>query len=513
MTLASLAERNLEQFGVYERLVFDGRTLSNLELHEGSSRLAGALRELGLTPGDRVLLLLPNCPEVLVSYAAIWRAGGVAVPVLFLLEAHEIAFIAENCGARVLITSTELLPKVQAAMEHGATFEHVLVAGSPGGRGLDLAELIASGKHLERAVPRTDTDLAVLLYTSGTTGRPKGVMQTHGNLVAATRNSQASSGRDAANDVGLLVLPLAHSFGLGVAVGGYLFGGKSVLMRWFDAKLALDLIREHRVTAMAGVPAMYIGLMACADALQAAGAAVDTSSVERWLVGAAPMPMEQLARFEQRFGGRMYVGYGLTEACPGIAIDREGHPRKPGSTGLPMEGVEVRIVDDAGAPVARGELGEVIARGKNISPGYLGLEQETQTTFRDGWLYTGDVGYLDDDGYLFIVERKKDLIIRGGFNVYPKDVEEALHQLPEILECAVVGVPHEVLGEEVVAYLVLRAGAELDVTRVVDHAQARLAKYKTPAHVFFVDSLPKNGVGKIMKKELRKLAASQLGRE
>ncbi len=513
MTLAKLAEQNLEQFGVYERLIFEGERLTNLELHERSTRLAGALRELGLSPGDRVMLLMTNRPEVLVSYAAIWRAGGVAVPALFLLEAHELAFIAENCQARILITSSELLPKVGDAAKHGAHFEHVLVADATSEQYPTLPDVIASGKPLEGPIARADADLAVLLYTSGTTGRPKGVMQTHGNLVAATRNSQASSNRDGANDVGLLVLPLAHSFGLGVAVGGYLFGGKSVLMRWFEPKRVLDLIREHRVTAMAGVPAMYIGLMACAEALEAAGQPVNTSSVERWLVGAAPMPMEQLARFEERFGGRMYVGYGLTEACPGIAIDREGYPRKPGSTGLPMEGVDVRIVDDDGRPVATGELGEVIARGKNISPGYLGLQSETARAFRDGWLYTGDVGYLDEDGYLFIVERKKDLIIRGGFNVYPKDVEEVLHALPEILECAVVGVPHEVLGEEVVAYVVLRAGTRLDAEQVALHAQAHLAKYKTPAHVFFVDSLPKNGVGKIMKKELRKLAATQLARE
>ncbi|MCB9584329.1 MAG: AMP-binding protein [Polyangiaceae bacterium] len=511
MTLASLAEQNLEQFGVYERLIFDADRFSNLQLHEQSQHLAGALAELGLAPGERVLLLMANRPEVLISYAAIWRAGGVAVPVLFLLEAHEIAFIAQNCGAKILITTTELLPKVEAAKECGAVFEHILVAGSSGPEHMSFTELIATGKRLP-VVSRKDSDLAVLLYTSGTTGSPKGVMQTHGNLVAATRNSQASSGRDGSKDVGLLVLPLAHSFGLGVLVGGYLFGGKSVLIRWFDPKLVLDSIREHRVTAMAGVPAMYIGLMACADALEAAGGLVDTSTVERWLVGAAPMPSEQLVRFEKRFGGRMYTGYGLTEACPGIAIDREGHPRKAGSTGLPMEGVEVRIVDDDGAPVPRGELGEVIARGNNISPGYLGLPTETQATFRDGWLFTGDVGYLDDDGYLFIVERKKDLIIRGGFNVYPKDVEEVLHQLPEIQECAVVGVPHEVLGEEVAAYVVLRSGAKLEAARLTQHAQAHLAKYKTPAHLFFVDSLPKNGVGKIMKKELRKLAATQLGR-
>lgn len=511
MTLATLAEQNLQQFGVYERLIFDGQGYTNLELHEQSQRLAGALSELGLAPGERVLLLMANRPEVLVSYAAIWRAGGVAVPVLFLLEAHELAFIAQNCGARILITTSELVPKVAAATACGAEFEHVLVAGDVEEGQWSLSGLIASGKQ-SSIVSRSDSDLAVLLYTSGTTGRPKGVMQTHGNLVAATRNSQASSGRDGSKDVGLLVLPLAHSFGLGVAVGGYLFGGKSVLMRWFDPKQVLDLIREYRVTAMAGVPAMYIGLMACADALESAGMPIDTSSVERWLVGAAPMPSEQLVRFERRFGGRMYTGYGLTEACPGIAIDREGRPRKAGSTGLPMEGVDVRIVDDAGNAVAQGELGEVIARGKNISPGYLGLPTETEATFRDGWLFTGDIGYLDEDGYLFIVERKKDLIIRGGFNVYPKDVEEVLHQLPEILECAVVGVPHEVLGEEVAAYVVLRSGAKLAALEVTQHAQAHLAKYKTPAHLFFVDSLPKNGVGKIMKKELRKMAASELGR-
>lgn len=507
MNLAILAEQNLEQFGEYERLVFEDQSFSNADLHAQSSRLAGALVELGLAPGDKVVVIMPNSPAVLVAYPAIWRAGLTVIPVLFLLEERELVYILKNSQARAVITSPDQQSKVLAAAAQVQSVAHVIVtgAGSGGEQHLSFEELAAQGKQLANAVARSKDDLAVLLYTSGTTGLPKGVMQTHHNLRSATLNAQNSGRKSRPDDVGLLVLPLAHSFGLSVLVGGYIYGGKAVLMRWFEPEQALALIQKHRVRAMAGVPAMFIGMLA-----HPAAEKYDTSSMERWLVGAAPMPTKQLERFEERFGGTMYVGYGLTEACPGIATEREGMPRKPGSTGVPMAGVDVKIIDDQGAELPRGEVGELIARGENISPGYLGREEETARTFRDGWLHTGDMAYQDEEDYVFIVERKKDLIIRGGFNVYPKDVEEVIHQLPDVTECAVVGVPHERLGEEVAAYVVIKKDSYLDAERLIAYCQEHLAKYKTPRHVVFLGALPKNRIGKIMKKELRKRAAEEL---
>lgn len=508
MNLASLADRNLETFGEYERLIFEGESYTNRELHDRSCRLASALAGCG--PGARVVVFMPNAPEVLVSYPAIWRAGLVAVPVLFLLEAHEVRYILEDSGAAAVITSPEMLPTLRQAMEGmGGPQPRLVVTGAQSGVPDDaegFEALIAAHVPMAEPVPRDGSDLAVILYTSGTTGRPKGVMQTHHNLFAAATNAWNTATTRDPNDVSLLVLPLAHSYGLGVQINGYNFGGKAVLMRWFDAEQALALIEKHRVRAMAGVPTMFVMMLHHPEAGR-----YDTTSMERWLVGAAPMPVEQLRQFEAKFGGTMYVGYGLSEACPGISVEREGMPRKPGSCGVPMEGVEVRVVDDHGHDVPVGEVGEVLARGENISPGYYQMPEATAETFRDGWLHTGDMGILDEDGYLFIVERKKDLIIRGGFNVYPKDVEEVLYMHPAVQEAAVVAAPHETLGEEVCAYLVLKEGAQATAEEVISHCQSHLAKYKTPRHVVFLDAMPKTLIGKIIKKELRQRAAEQFG--
>ncbi len=304
----------------------------------------------------------------------------------------------------------------------------------------------------------------------------------------------------------LLVLPLAHTFGLSALLAGYLFGSPGVLMRWFDPERALELIERHKITYMAGVPTMFVNMTRHPNA-----ARYDVSSVKRWLVGGAPMPMQQLRDFEAKFGGTMYVGYGLSEAGPSVAGEREGVPRKLGSTGRPIDGVEVKIVDDDGRVMSAGTTGEICARGQNISPGYYENPEATAEAFRDGWLFTGDVGYLDEDGYLFIVERKKDLIIRGGLNVYPKDLEEIIHRHPAVLEAAVVGVPDVRMGEEVCVYLVKRPGSSLSREDLIAHCQVHLAKYKTPRYVEFTDVLPRTTLGKIQKKEIRKLAAAKFG--
>jgi long-chain acyl-CoA synthetase len=502
MNLASLAEQNLRDHGVYDRLVFEGRRYTNRELHDMSCRLAGALVALGCRPGDKVVLMMPNAPEVFVAYPALWRAGLTVVPVLFVLDAREVGYILANSGARVVITSQEVAPKIQEV----ARDVRVVVAGEgplPEGW-LSFQKLAEDGPPLAEIVPRAPDDPATILYTSGTTGKPKGVIQTHKNLLANAKNAWDSSAEKRRDDVALLVLPLAHTFGLSTVTSGYLFGIRGVLMRRFDPEGALKLIEEHKVTYMAGVPTMFVMMMRHPNAGR-----YDTSTVRRWLVGAAPMPVPQLVEFEAKFGGAMHVGYGLSEAGPSLATDRENLPRKLGSTGVPLENVTLKIVDDAGTEVSRGTVGEICARGDNISPGYYGDAAATAEAFKDGWLFTGDMGYFDDEGYLFVVERKKDLVIRGGLNVYPKDVEEVLLQHPAVLEVAVVGVPDEQMGEEVCAVVVKRPGAEVAGPELIAHCQASLAKYKTPRYVDFVPALPKTTIGKILKKEIRQAAAAQ----
>ncbi len=508
MNLATLAERNLTEFGEYERLVFEGKTFTNRALHEASCRLARALLDLGCREGDKVVLMMANGPEVFVSYPAVWRAGLTVVPVLFLLDARELTYIVENSRAKVVVTSPEVYPKVQEALRGVAAHVDVVVTGDETPPGcLSLDALVAKSEPLMEAAPREDSDIATILYTSGTTGKPKGVIQTHKNLYSNARNGWNSATTRDRNEIVLLVLPLAHTFGLSVLVSGYLFGNRGILMRWFDPEAALALIQRYKVTYMAGVPTMFVLMTMHPNAGN-----YDTSSVRRWLVGAAPMPMQQLREFEQKFGGTMYVGYGLSEASPSVAGEREGRPRKPGSTGTPLEGVEVRIVDEEARDVTPGQVGEIIVKGDNVSPGYYENPAATAETFRDGWLFTGDMGYFDEDGYLFVVERKKDLIIRGGLNVYPKDVEEVIHKHPAVLEAAVVGVPDLRMGEEVCAYLVRRSGAQISAAELIAHCQANLAKYKTPKYVEFVDNLPKTGLGKIQKKEIRKMAAAKFER-
>jgi long-chain acyl-CoA synthetase len=508
MNLATLADRNLAEYGEYERLVFEGRTFTNRELYDKSARLAGAFNGLGLRPGHKIVVMMINCPEVLVAYPGIWRAGMVAIPVLFLLEEHEVRFILQNSGARAVVTSPESYAKVAAAAQ--GLRVHIIVTGpaehvEEGALSFDA--LVESSTPMDYIEPRSGDDIATILYTSGTTGRPKGVMQTHGNLYANAMNGWNSASVRRLGESNLLVLPLAHTFGLSAVISGFLFGTRSILMRWFSAEEALSLIQKHRVKSMSGVPTMFVYMMMHPQASQ-----YDTSSVERWLVGAAPMPVPQLQAFERKFGGRMYVGYGLTESCPGVAVERENMPRKPGSTGVALTGVTIRILDREGGDAKLGEIGEITVKGDNVSPGYYKNREATTEAFHDGWLLTGDMGYLDEDGYLFVVERKKDLLIRGGFNVYPKDVEEVIYRHPAVSEAAVVGVPDPVMGEEVCAYVVKKYGADVTEAAIIQHCQTKLAKYKTPRYVEFVSALPRTSIGKIQKKELRRAAAEKYAR-
>jgi long-chain acyl-CoA synthetase len=493
MNLARLGEENVRRFGEYVALHFEGRELTNVDQQRAAARVANALRHLGVAPGDRVLVLLPNCPQVLQAYAGILKAGAVIVPVVFLLSADEVRHILDDSGAKVVITSPEL-----AAKTEGWTGDVVLVGGDGAGRAWD--DWLAGEREECETVERADEDLAVILYTSGTTGRPKGVALSHGNLASNARSAASLSELDREQWT-LAVLPLSHSYGLTLMNAGHLLGTKSVLLRWFTPDLVLDTIQTFRVQSMAGVPTMYVYLLNYPDAGR-----YDTSSMRSWGSGAAPLPVEIVEPFEKKFGGRMLEGYGLTEASPVVSAHRLSGVRKLGSVGTPIPGVEVAILDEEDRALPVNEVGEIGVRGPNVMLGYYRLPDETQKTLRNGWLHTGDVGRLDEDGFLWIVERKKDLIIRGGFNIYPREVEEVLYAHPAIAEAAVVGVRDALMGEEVCAFVALKSGATADAASIIGFCQERLAKYKTPREVRFLPALPKNPVGKILRKELRTLA-------
>jgi long-chain acyl-CoA synthetase len=493
MNLARLGEENVQRFGEYVALHFEGRELTNVDQQRAAARVAHALRRAGVAPGDRVMVLLPNCPEVLQAYGGILKLGAVVVPVVFLLSTEEVRHILQDSAAKVVITSPELASKVE-----GWTGTTVLVGGD--GSGLAWEAWIAAEPDRFDTVERGERDLAVILYTSGTTGRPKGVALSHGNLAANARAAASLSELDRAEWT-LAVLPLSHSYGLTLMNAGHLLGTKSVLLRWFNPDLVLDTIQRFRVQSMAGVPTMYVYLLNYPDA-----GGFDTSSMRLWGSGAAPLPLEIVEPFEKKFGGRLLEGYGLTEASPVVSAHRLSGVRKLGSVGTPIPGVEVAILDEADRALPVGEVGEIGVRGPNVMLGYYGLPEETARTLRNGWLHTGDVGRLDADGFLYIVERKKDLIIRGGFNIYPREVEEVLYAHPAVAEAAVVGMRDALMGEEVCAFVVLKSGAAADASAIIGFCQERLAKYKTPRQVRFLDALPKNPVGKILRKELRALA-------
>ena len=498
MSLTRLADDALAKHGEYTALAFEGRRFTNLDQHRAACRLANALRRLGVGPGDRVMVMLPNCPEVMQSYGAILRCGAIIVPVIFLLGEKEVAHILADSEAKVAITSTDLLSKMEAQIGVLPTLQHVLlVDGGEDGRARSLEEEVQGEPDVFAAVDRTSDDLAVILYTSGTTGVPKGVALSHGNLESNAR-AAASLNELGREDWAVAVLPLSHSYGLTVMNAGHVLGSRVALVRWFHPEAVLQTIQEFRAVSMSAVPTMLVYLLNYPDAGR-----FDTSSMRAWGSGAAPLPTELVEPFEKKFGGVILEGYGLTEASPVVSAHRLSGPRRIGSVGRPIPGVEVSIRDDDDRPLPAGEVGEVCVKGPNVMVGYYRNPEETARTVRAGWLHTGDVGRVDEDGFLYIVERKKDLIIRGGFNIYPREVEEALYAHPKIAEAAVVGMADPLMGEDVLAFVVLKGDERATSEEIAAFCEERLARYKCPKQIRFVDSLPKSPIGKILRKELR----------
>lgn len=503
MKLKDLLENNIAEFGEYPFLFFKEKTLTNVETKKYADQLASGLRQLGINVGDRVMVCMPNCPEVIISYQGITRIGAIIVPVMFTLHPKELHYIARNSGAKVIITSSYVLQNVEKSLEGLPVRPQVLVVDRPTGeKTINLYDVMIQGSsHLSVDVKPEDT--AVILYTSGTTGNPKGVLLTHKNLYSNAENSAKHNQTERGATLG--VLPLAHVYGLTVSNVSFLTGGSIVVFPAFDAKEVLKAIEDYQVKSFSAVPAMIYALVSYPQADE-----YDTSSLESVGSGSAPLPVALLHAFEKKFAAKVYEGYGLSEAAPVVTAHCNGIEIKPGSVGIPIPGVEVKIVDHHGAEVPNGEVGELIVRGDNVTPGYYQNEQESRQVLKDNWLYTGDVARMDDEGYLYIVDRKKDLIIRGGFNLYPRDVEEILNAHEMVAEAAVVGVPDERMGEEMVACIVKKQGAEVTEEELIRYCQDHLAKHKTPRRIVFLETLPRNGVGKILKIHLRKTAADMV---
>ncbi|MET9147938.1 MULTISPECIES: long-chain fatty acid--CoA ligase [unclassified Streptomyces] len=482
-------------------LVADGTRLTYGALWQDALRHAAALRGQGIGPGDRLALLLSNTARFPKAYYGALALGATVVPVNALLRTAEITYILRHSGARALLCEGPLLPEGEPAAR--AAGVPLLTVAAPG-RSPSLDELAARCPPLDTAVPRAPDDIAVVLYTSGTTGRPKGVMISHLNLVMNIDTTMLAPFAMRPDDVVLGCLPLFHTFGQVCVMGtGLRAGARLVLMPRFDAHAALDLMTAERCTVLMGVPTMYVAL------LQAVRDGGRRPALDRAYCGGSALPARVLEDFEAVFGCPVHEGYGLTEASPCVAYNLPGRPRVPGTVGHPIRGVEVRIARPGTAErieaLAAGETGEIVVRGHNVMAGYLDDPAATRAAVVDGWLRTGDLGVLDDDGRLTVVDRTKDTIVRGGYNVYPREVEDLLAAHPAVAQSAVVGVPDDRLGQEVCAVVVPRPGAAPDgrlAADIIAWSRRRIAAYKYPRRVEFVTALPLGPSGKVLRRRL-----------
>ncbi|MEV4679949.1 long-chain-fatty-acid--CoA ligase [Streptomyces kurssanovii] len=468
----------------------DDSTLTYAQLDDASARLAALLHDRGVRPGDRVAVTMPNVPLFPVVYYGVLRAGGVVVPLNPLLKAREVAFTLRDCEARI-------------ALVHPLFADEVAKAAAETGTACLVTEPLAFDDVLRAHEPmpvvdRTDDDPALILYTSGTTGTPKGAELSHRNLATNTATTAETLLQVGPDDVLFGGLPLFHAFGQTCALNTAVAAGATLtLLPRFEPGRALEIMARDGVTVFLGVPTMYAALL---HAELPEG--FDAHRLRLAVSGGASLPVEVLHGFERRFGVTVLEGYGLSETSPVAAFNHPDRPRKAGSIGRPVRGVEMKLVTEGGGAVPPGEVGEIVIRGENVMTGYRNRPEATAEAIRDGWFHSGDLARVDEDGFYFIVDRKKDLIIRGGYNVYPREVEEVLYEHPAVAEAAVVGVPHPVHGEEIAAVITLRPGARATAEEVRDHVKDRLAAYKYPRIVTFTAELPKGPTGKILKREI-----------
>jgi long-chain acyl-CoA synthetase len=491
MNLAEILIASAERDPDHVALRLDEVEMSYGQLDQASARVAGLLVEKGFKPGDRVGIMLPNVPYFAICYYGVLRAGGVVVPMNVLLKRREVAFYLKDPAAKLLFAWEGFAEDAVAGAEEAGA-QCVLVA--PG----EFENVLTAAEPRVEVVDAQPDDTAVILYTSGTTGTPKGAELTHQNLL---RNCEISRdlfdlGADAIN---LGALPLFHSFGQTCGLNATISaGGTLTLIPRFDPGKALEIIQRDRVNVFEGVPTMYGAILHHPERKD-----FDTSTLQLCGSGGSAMPVELLRGFEEAFGCKVLEGYGLSETSPVASFNHRERERKPGSIGTPVKGVEMKVVDDDGQEIQQGEVGEIVIRGHNVMKGYWNREDATAETIVDGWLHTGDMATVDEDGYFFIVDRKKDMIIRGGYNVYPREIEEVLYEHPAVREAAVVGVPHDELGEEVGAAVALKDGEEASPEQLRDFVKEQVAAYKYPREIWFVDELPKGPTGKILKREIK----------
>ena len=498
LTIASILADSALRFPDRTALVLGDLRLTYAQLWGHTKQYAAVLRENGVGPGDKVALLIPNTPHFPLAYFGTLALGAVAVPVHALLKAEEIEYVLTDSGAKALICAAPLLGEgAKGAELAGIPVFAVMDGGDVTIPRIDQLALEAT--PIDSLIPREPEDTAVILYTSGTTGKPKGAELTHLNVTMNVMVGAQSSFDIDETDVVLGCLPLFHTFGQTCCMNtAFYVGATVVLLPRFDGREALDLLVKEKCTIFMGVPTMYIGL------LEAAKTSDARPQLKTALSGGAALPITVLEEFAQVFGGGILEGYGLTETSPVATFNQKGFTAVPGTVGKAVWGVEVEVakaeIDDTIELLPTGELGEIVVRGHNIFKGYLNKPEATAAAIVDGWFRTGDLGTKDEDGYIRIVDRKKDMVIRGGYNVYPRDVEEVLLRHPAVAQVAVIGLPDAQYGEEVCAVVVKQG--DLEEQDLIAWSKAQLAAYKYPRRVFFTDAFPLGPSGKVLKREL-----------
>jgi long-chain acyl-CoA synthetase len=488
LSLASILAEAASRYPDKTAVIAGEERISYARLWEEARRYGARLRAMGVQPGDRVALLLLNTPDFPRAYYGALAIGAVVVPVHALLTPAEIAYVLENAGCAVIVCGGPLLANGRAAAEQ--TGVAVLEAGVPGDAPVDSL------------VQRDPADDAVVLYTSGTTGKPKGAVLSQNNLVLNATIAVKDLFEGRFDDVFLACLPLFHSFGQTCVMNaGFRVGATIVLMARFDGAQALALMNEHRVTIFTGVPTMYIAL------LEAAKHDPQRPPLRVGHSGGSSLPLAVLEAWERVFGATIYEGYGLSETSPVASFNQDDFGRKPGTVGRGIWGCELEIaraeLDERIELLPVGELGEIVIRGHNVFTGYLNNPEATRAAIVDGWFRSGDLGTKDADGFITIVDRKKDMILRGGYNVYPREVEEVLMRHPAVKQVAVIGIPHDTHGEEVVAVVVRHDDQETSEEAIIAWSQEHIARHKYPRHVHFIDVMPLGPSGKVLKRELR----------
>lgn len=500
MNIAQLGLTSLNA-GEHVSIIFEGKEYTNVQMDRAARKLGNALKKLGVKRGDRVILQMPNSPEVFQAFQGIWKIGAIAVPINYQIGAEETAYIYQDSGADIVITVPEFMDKVKEAQTKSPGVKNVIVVSEKAIEGtLSFAKLLQESSDKLEIVQTDDNDVAALVYTSGTTDKPKGVMQTHYGLYYTAIKVQETNNYSM-EAVNVAMLPLCHSYGIGIMNSSSLRTyGKTVVLRQFNLEQLFSAIEKYKVTSVAAVPTMYIYMLGYPDY-----AKYDLSSVKYFICGSAPLSIETWKQFKGKFGGEIAEGWGLTEACANNSCNPIDGLKKVGSIGVPMKGMEMKIFDDNDKEVPQGRDGEIVLRGPMVMKGYWNQPEATAEIIRNGWLHTGDIGYVDTDGYFFITDRKKDIIIKGGENISPRAIEEVLYAHPCIAEAACIGITDKVYGEDIKAFVVLRPEQKATPDEIMEYCEGKLKRFFVPKDIVILSTMPKTLVGKILKKELRKM--------